>query len=87
MGYPPKTSVVLGRLQLLMLTNWCVSLQGFVAEHRDIELLKLRNFTCSKKVPDTYFTGADSQDKIIEVISAMVRFVSDLDYCNAVRCN
>ncbi|KAK1767670.1 hypothetical protein QBC33DRAFT_490911 [Phialemonium atrogriseum] len=48
--------------------------KGFVAEHRDIELLKLRNFTVGKKIPDTHLTSADGQAKIAEVIGAMVGF-------------
>lgn len=50
--------------------------QGFPAEHRDIELLKLRNFTFGKKVPDSIFTDEDSLDRVSEIIGAMVGFVS-----------
>lgn len=50
--------------------------QGFDASHRDIDLLKLRNFTVWKKVPDGVFTAEDGQDQITGIISAMVGFVS-----------
>jgi uncharacterized protein DUF2461 len=56
------------------LTKTC-GVQGFIAEHRDIELLKLRNFTVSKKFPDAFLTDADGQAKLAEVIGAMVGFV------------
>ncbi|KAK2005045.1 hypothetical protein LX36DRAFT_649319 [Colletotrichum falcatum] len=50
--------------------------KGYLADHRDIELLKLRNFTISKKVDDRVFTQEDAQDKVCEVIAAMQPFVS-----------
>lgn len=51
--------------------------QGFDADHRDIELLKLRNFTIGKKgLPDSVFTDEDGQNKISDIIRAMIGFVS-----------
>ena len=50
--------------------------KGFIAEHRDIELLKLRNFTVSKKVPDEVFTKAGGQEEVMAIVRAMVGFVS-----------
>lgn len=50
--------------------------QGFDADHRDIELLKLRNFTVGKKIPDSVFTADDSQDQIADIIRPMVGYVS-----------
>lgn len=50
--------------------------QGYLVDHRDIELLKLRNFTMSKKVDDQIFTKEDAQEKVCEIISAMHPFVS-----------
>ncbi|EPE03536.1 hypothetical protein F503_06709 [Ophiostoma piceae UAMH 11346] len=38
---------------------------GYAADHRDIELLKLRNFHVHKRVPDSLFTAEDAQDQII----------------------
>ena len=54
--------------------------QGFDADHRDIELLKLRNFTVGKKIPDSVFTADDSQDQIADIIRAMVGYVSGTCY-------
>lgn len=53
--------------------------KGFVAEHRDIELLKLRNFTVMKKLPDNVFVKDGGQDEIAEIIGAMVGFVAHLN--------
>lgn len=39
-------------------------------------MLKLRNFTVWKKVPDSIFTAEDGQEQIVDIISAMVGFVS-----------
>ncbi|KAJ4999310.1 hypothetical protein K4K48_004284 [Colletotrichum sp. SAR 10_66] len=50
---------------------------NYSADHRDIELLKLRNFTISKKVDDQIFTQEDAQEKVCEVIAAMEPFVDD----------
>lgn len=51
--------------------------QGFGADHRDIELLKLRNFTVGKKVPDNLFIAEDAQQQIADLVTAMVGFVSN----------
>jgi hypothetical protein len=53
--------------------------QGFNADHRDIGLLKLKNYTISKKLPDSVLTAEDSQDQIAEIFGAMVGFVSFLN--------
>ncbi|OAA68255.1 hypothetical protein SPI_00450 [Niveomyces insectorum RCEF 264] len=53
--------------------------KGFVADHRDIALLKLRNFTVSKKLPDSAFTAADGQDQVVAVLQAMAGFVTHLN--------
>ncbi|KAK0708131.1 hypothetical protein B0H67DRAFT_589390 [Lasiosphaeris hirsuta] len=53
--------------------------KGFVAEHRDIELLKLRNFTVMKKVEDDVFTRAGGQDEVAQIVGAMVGFVTHLN--------
>lgn len=52
--------------------------QGFDADHRDIALLKLRNFTVAKKIPDRVFTDTNGQDQIVDIVSAMVGFVSTI---------
>jgi len=53
--------------------------KGFVADHRDIALLKLRNYTVGKKIPDTYLTDAGGQEKVAEIIGSMVAFVTHLN--------
>ncbi|KAG6361202.1 hypothetical protein INS49_009426 [Diaporthe citri] len=53
--------------------------KGFDADHRDIELLKLRNFTVGKKIPDSALTAEDSQDQITDIIRAMVGYVGFLN--------
>ncbi|KAK3947208.1 hypothetical protein QBC32DRAFT_271219 [Pseudoneurospora amorphoporcata] len=53
--------------------------KGFDAEHRDIELLKLRNFTVGKKLPDSVFTSEGGQEQVLDVIKAMVPFVTHLN--------
>ncbi|KAK4454157.1 hypothetical protein QBC34DRAFT_394416 [Podospora aff. communis PSN243] len=53
--------------------------KGFIAEHRDIELLKLRNFTVGKKIPDSIFTSEGGQEELVEVVRAMVGFVAHLN--------
>ena len=54
--------------------------QGFNADHRDIELLKLKSFTVMKKLPDSVFTSKNGQDEVARVIGAMVGFVSNSGY-------
>ncbi|KAM0426796.1 hypothetical protein ACHAPT_008112 [Fusarium lateritium] len=53
--------------------------KGFVAEHRDIELLKLRNFTIGTQIDDDVFYADDAQEKISDIIRAMVGYVSFLN--------
>ncbi|KAK7753636.1 hypothetical protein SLS62_004494 [Diatrype stigma] len=48
--------------------------KGFHPDHRDIELLKLRNYTVGKKIDDSVLTSEDAQDQIMEIISSMVEF-------------
>ena len=53
--------------------------KGFVADHRDIALLKLRNFTLNKKVPDALFTKPGGQDDVAAIVKAMVGFITHLN--------
>ncbi|WYZ43534.1 hypothetical protein EsH8_VI_001233 [Colletotrichum jinshuiense] len=53
--------------------------KGYLADHRDIELLKLRNFTISKKVDDQTFSEEDAQEKVCEIIAAMHPFITFLN--------
>ncbi|KAI0836387.1 hypothetical protein F5Y06DRAFT_274059 [Hypoxylon sp. FL0890] len=53
--------------------------KGFHPDHRDIELLKLRNYTIGKKFDDKDLLAEDAQDRVMSVISAMVEFVTFLN--------
>lgn len=51
--------------------------KGFIPDHRDMELLKLRNFTVGKKVADAEFTSLEGgQTEVVRIIRALVGFVS-----------
>ncbi|KAF4334173.1 hypothetical protein FBEOM_11997 [Fusarium beomiforme] len=53
--------------------------KGFTAEHRDIALLKLRNFTVGTQIDDSIFYQDNAQEKISEVIRPMVGFITFLN--------
>ncbi|KAI0200910.1 hypothetical protein F4808DRAFT_144325 [Astrocystis sublimbata] len=53
--------------------------KGFNPDHRDIQLLKLRNYTIGRTISEEDLHGSDAQDKIMEVIRAMVPFVTFLN--------
>ncbi|KAK7953741.1 hypothetical protein PG996_014633 [Apiospora saccharicola] len=53
--------------------------QGFHPDHRDIELLKLRNFTVGVKIKDSDFTSSDAQNKIMAIVEPMVEYVTFLN--------
>ncbi|RMJ14819.1 hypothetical protein CDV36_005530 [Fusarium kuroshium] len=53
--------------------------KGFVAEHRDIELLKLRNFTIGTQIDDDIFSADDAQEKISDIIRPMVGYITFLN--------
>jgi uncharacterized protein (DUF2461 family) len=50
--------------------------KGFIPDHRDMQLLKLRNFTVGKKVDEAVFTSASGQEEVARIVRAMVGFVS-----------
>jgi hypothetical protein len=52
--------------------------KGFIPEHRDMQLLKLKNFTVGRKVEDGVFTRARGQEEVERVVGDMVGFVSAL---------
>ncbi|KAH6647311.1 hypothetical protein BKA67DRAFT_539188 [Truncatella angustata] len=54
-------------------------MQGFHPEHRDIELLKLRNYTVGQKIKDSDLTSSNAQDKIMAIIDPMVEYVTFLN--------
>lgn len=55
--------------------------KGFIPEHRDMQLLKLRNFTVGTKVADGVFTSARAQEEVASVVRDMVGFVSAFPPC------
>ncbi|KAH6900762.1 hypothetical protein B0T10DRAFT_36799 [Thelonectria olida] len=52
---------------------------GFRQDHPDIKLLRLKNFTVRRKVPDSLFTSDDAQEQIAEILRPMFQFVSFLN--------
>lgn len=50
--------------------------QGYDKEHRDIELLRLRNFTLGTKLSDEEVVGAKGLERIAELVACIVPFVS-----------
>ena len=61
--------------------TWCYvdgsnrQLQGYDADHKDIKLLRLKSFTLSTKLGDSDITGADSLQRIADLIGSMVPLV------------
>ncbi|KAG8356499.1 hypothetical protein FVEN_g5646 [Fusarium venenatum] len=53
--------------------------KGFIKDHRDIELLKLRKFTLSRKIPDNILCAEDTQERIVEVLQPLVAFITFLN--------
>ncbi|KAB5566597.1 hypothetical protein GE09DRAFT_1218853 [Coniochaeta sp. 2T2.1] len=53
--------------------------KGFNADHRDIELLKLKSFTVMKKLADSVFTDKNGQDEVARIMGAMVGFITHLN--------
>jgi len=51
-------------------------LQGYEADNPNIELLRLRNFTIGKAIPDEVITGEQGLKAILDLIGVMVPFVS-----------
>ncbi|KAJ2968149.1 hypothetical protein NUW58_g10283 [Xylaria curta] len=53
--------------------------KGFNPDHRDLHLLKLRNYTIGRAITDEDLNSDDAQEKIMETIRAMVPFVTFLN--------
>ncbi|KAI6357546.1 hypothetical protein MCOR25_007637 [Pyricularia grisea] len=53
--------------------------RDYPQDHRYIELLKLRNFTISKKIPDDVFTSDDGVDQLMEIFGHMVGYIAHLN--------
>ncbi|KAF2659388.1 hypothetical protein K491DRAFT_689258 [Lophiostoma macrostomum CBS 122681] len=50
--------------------------KGYSADHKDIELLRLRNFTLGTKLSDKEVVGANGLGRIADLVASMVPFVS-----------
>ncbi|CRK31934.1 hypothetical protein BN1708_016050 [Verticillium longisporum] len=53
--------------------------QGWEADHRDIELLKLRSYTVGAKIEDGLFAREDAQERLKDMVVAMEPFVTFLN--------
>src|SRR5947209_5087184 len=51
-------------------------MQGYDADNPNIELLRLRNFTVGKKISDEEVLSPNGLDTIVDLICAMIPFVS-----------
>ncbi len=51
-------------------------MQGYDADHPNIELLRLRNYTTGRKLTEEEVVGPNSLDRITSLFSAMKPFVS-----------
>ena len=51
-------------------------IQGFDADHKDINLLRLRNFTLAKKISDVDVLSKHGINKIADIIGALAPWVS-----------
>lgn len=49
--------------------------QGFDADHKDLNLLRLRNFTLGRKISDADVLSEDGIDRIADIIGALVPWV------------
>ncbi|KAI9054008.1 hypothetical protein LZ554_002952 [Drepanopeziza brunnea f. sp. 'monogermtubi'] len=54
--------------------------KGFDADHKDIELLKLRNFVLTKKLSDADIVGKDSLKVIGDIMEAIEPFITYLNH-------
>ncbi|KAL2007535.1 hypothetical protein VTN00DRAFT_8973 [Thermoascus crustaceus] len=53
--------------------------KGYEQDNENIELLRLRNFTVGKPLPDAVLLSPDAQDTIAELVGIMVPFVTYLN--------
>ncbi|KAH6842781.1 hypothetical protein B0I37DRAFT_436556 [Chaetomium sp. MPI-CAGE-AT-0009] len=53
--------------------------KGFNPEHRDMQLLKLKNFTVGTKISESLFTQAGAQSAIAQIMGDMVGFITHLN--------
>lgn len=50
--------------------------QGYAPTHENIDLLRLRSFTLGRKLSDDEVTGPRGLDRLAELVSCMVPWVS-----------
>jgi len=50
--------------------------RDYDADHRDIALLRLRNFTIGRKLKDEEVVGKGGLERVVELIGCLVPFVS-----------
>jgi hypothetical protein len=60
----------------LCLLKFADSSQGYDHDHKDIELLRLRNFTMGRKLTDDEIVGVGGLERVGELVANMVPFVS-----------
>jgi len=72
----PDDSFLLAFAQLGSKMLTILIYQGYDAEHRDIDLLRLKNFTIGRKLTDQEVVGNKGLGRVAELISVMVPFVS-----------
>ncbi|KAH6351607.1 hypothetical protein HBI37_037130 [Parastagonospora nodorum] len=53
--------------------------KGYDQDHKDIDLLRLRNFTLSKKLSDTDVTGPGGLKRIAELVACLLPFITYLN--------
>ncbi|KAH6700816.1 hypothetical protein EV126DRAFT_522546 [Verticillium dahliae] len=53
--------------------------KGWEADHRDIELLKLRSYTVGAKIEDGLFAQEDAQERLKDMVVAMEPFITFLN--------
>jgi hypothetical protein len=58
------------------LLNFADSAQGYDHDHKDIELLRLRNFTMGRKLSDDEVVGIGGLERVGKLVANMVPFVS-----------
>ena len=50
--------------------------QGYGADHKEIQLLRLRSFTLGRHIPDEELLAGDAQERIAALIAVLEPFVS-----------
>jgi len=51
-------------------------MQGYEADHRDIDLLRLKSFTIGRSLHEDEITKPDFMSRIVELMTVMEPFVS-----------